>query len=520
MTFDELNQPIREFVQKIREVRSEYVNRLTLELGRAPTDDDLDEYVFEDGSPQQEGFWKLQRTLVDDLAGRIRPFGSDVSWLRYQDCSDVEDLLTDEFHATFLRGSNDPPEVEPRATEILHAVEDLLHEPERRDWIACIPCERLFSSFPAFTDFGPFALVNSRHKNCQQDRFAELSAILRSNLGVTFHPPHETSRSLLVARDSLEKDKLTRLWESPVLVFHVGKGDVHHGTHEVRKRLNQWLPLLRVCQVAYEELEDFGSTSEDDYSLGELADGFHEHRIRQNWNVQFVQLPNRGIIIDKNSGTVLTTHDLFPFKYNYRASVEKSPNWVSGRPVDLTFELQCADEYDPDRFLGIWRELVDPLIQARGHQGFQQGKLGQAIDRAVRLIAGHVHDVVEELAVSAVIATETLLVSPFGAGGDIKERFALYIAALLETEPENRITRYGMARKLYGRRCDLVHNSNRGSIDSLAEDRRLATECFTKCLQRVVTWALSQIDAKKGVGEKEFSKFLIAEVFNRPGGTD
>jgi hypothetical protein len=54
------------------------------------------------------------------------------------------------------------PSEDELAVEFVNTITNTLKMLATVEWIACVPMERPFRTFPEFTDFGPFAVVNAR----------------------------------------------------------------------------------------------------------------------------------------------------------------------------------------------------------------------------------------------------------------------------------------------------------------------------------------------------------------------
>ncbi len=349
------------------------------------------------------------------------------------------------------------------------------------DWIACVPLERAFQKFPPYTDFGLFSIVNARSMSpaTEEDLLATFRSILADHCSVNFMPDSEVQESYVRLGSHFYVKSRFYVPGRPLLVVPIGRGEASTNAELLRQRIHAIAPLLQLCQVVLESNQGTDTSASGPYSrrpdgTGLLEDGF-------------TRIPHVCLAINKRTGQA---------------------DWWN---TSLTqYETPVGDGYDPDAFVDTWQKTVGPLIEAN-EAGFG-GKLRQAIDSAIALVARCRHAEFGDATLHAVIATETIL-NPFGTSGDIAERFALLAAALTQSDPTGRQERYTLAKALYKERCHAVHRSRmHGSVENASH---AAVEVFTECLGAILRWAIRCTKEGKRIDQDAFEELYVDSIFNR-----
>lgn len=361
---------------------------------------------------------------------------------------------------------------------------DSLDDLQAIDWIACIPLERAFQRFPEHTDFKDFSIINARATAPHDDEtlLSEFRRILTSKLGVTFMPSMEVHNPYARIADHFYQKSGWYIPGRPQLVISIGKGESSANEQHLRSKLRAFAPLLQLCQVYLDQqaapLENcvVGPHSVQADGKTPMSDGL-------------LRVPPCSVAINRRSG--------------------QADWWATFLPQ---YESRQGRGYDPDAFRSVWNRFASPILALRD-KGFS-GKLDLAIDNAIRMVARCRHFEFGDLAVNAVIATETVL-NPFNAGGDISERFAILVASLTESTSEGRRAKYQLAKSLYRRRCHAVHRSkfNGDEIDAEKQARSDALELFVGCLLAVVQWADHRVETREPINGDAFHSMYLDSVF-------
>jgi hypothetical protein len=308
---------------------------------------------------------------------------------------------------------NDIPE-EKASLDFAAALQNALEDLAAKDWIACVPIERAFDGFPPFTDFGPFALVNAGTTNSEgpDALLRAFQGILTAHMGVTFMESTEVYESYLHLADHFYKKSGGYIPGRPQLVIATGRGECRGNQQLLQDRLRQFLPLLQICQIAYDieqhSLFTHGSTRMPD-GVARMPDGL-------------IEIPGVAVAINRRTG--------------------QADWWLSRKDV---FETKRGSVYECEKFMGLWSDIAVPILNARD-TGLS-GAVRDSIDNALDLAATCRHSEMGNLALNSVIATETVL-NPFGVIGEVTERFALMAAALTESSSTARRETYRMAKRL------------------------------------------------------------------------
>lgn len=379
---------------------------------------------------------------------------------------------------------NDIPE-EKASLDFAAALQNSLEDLAAREWIASVPLERAFEEFPAFTDFGPFAIVNAGRSNpdCPDALLRAFQEILTAHMGVTFMDSVEVQESYLYLADHFCKKSGYYIPGRPQLVIATGRGECRGNQQLLQDRLRQILPLLQICQVAYELQHRLsfthGGTRMPD-GVTRMPDGL-------------IEIPGVAVAINRRTGQA---------------------DWWLGRQD--VFETKRGSAYECEEFKGLWCDIAAPVLKAR--DAGLSGAVRDAVDRALGLVATCRHSEMGNVALNSVIATETVL-NPFGVIGEVTERFALMAAALTERSPLARRETYRTAKRLYQRRSHAVHRSRlhegEGSTDlrTIGQD---AFRLFLKSLKAVVQWAHGKLSSGEPCNQEAYYEFYLESIFPTP----
>lgn len=350
------------------------------------------------------------------------------------------------------------------------------------DWIACVPIERTFCRFPEFTDFGSFCVVNpgSLSPQSDSDLLQAFRQILADKLGVNFMPEREVPDSYLRLSDHYYNKSGNYIPGRAQLVLRVGRGERFSNERILVSRLSKLLDLLALCQIAYAssgsllELRVIGPESV-------MPDG---SRMASG----LIEIPPVAVAVNVRTGQA---------------------DWWGTRTS--AYETETGQGYDPSRFMTLWNEIAVPVAKLRT-LGLS-GKVREAIDSAVQVVAKCRHSETGNLMVYSTIATETIL-NPFNMLGDITERFALFSAALTENSAAKRREVYKLAKRLYQQRCHAVHRSRfDGDSDDAKEDSKIAFELFLRCLKVIGEWATDRLSQNEPCNQSAFGELYLNSVF-------
>jgi hypothetical protein len=360
-------------------------------------------------------------------------------------------------------------------------IHDLLDDLASADWIACVPMERVFSHFPVFTSFGPFALINARATSPESvpELLHGFQQMLSEHLDVNFMPLAELQDSYLRLSDHYYQKSGYYIPGRPQMVLKVGRGERSSNERILASQLTSVLDLLDLCQIAYEASASLFETR----LIGPhstMPDG-------TTMLPGFVAVPGVAVAINVRTGEA---------------------DWWSARTS--IFETEQGKGYDPGRFMDIWNDIAVPVASVR-NMGLS-GKVREAIDSALQLVARCRHSEMGSLPLHAVIATETIL-NPFNMTSDIAERFALFSAALTETSAEKRRETYRIAKQLYQQRCHAVHRSRFKEKDNAADDGKEAFKLFLKCLKAIIGWASDRLSKNEQCNQSAFAELYLNAVF-------
>ena len=153
---------------------------------------------------------------------------------------------------------------------VLECLDDLA----AAEWIACVPVEHVFSSFPEFSDFGDFFLVNPKTKLAQStDELLErFRSILASRLGVTFLASSEITTSYIGLCEHYYNKSGKYIPGRPQLVVRVGRGETATNQRLLKDILVTHSAMLSLSQIAY-ELDGGWSTKIVSAEHAKLPDG-------------------------------------------------------------------------------------------------------------------------------------------------------------------------------------------------------------------------------------------------------
>ena len=372
------------------------------------------------------------------------------------------------------------------ATETEHFVKRVqahLAALERVDWIASLPLEHLFCTFPTFTDFGDFLLINPNDGASGLDELLRrFRGILTEKLNVNFVPPTDPStESYLHLGDHYFNKSGGYIPGRPQMVVKVGRGDRFVNKLILSGIASYSLALLSVCQIEYELSGSILETRIISPEHDRLPTG-------ERMQSGMIEIPSVAVAINVNSGQA---------------------DWW-GTEVKI-YETEHGIGYNPDKFMVIWSEIALPLFRLRG--AGLSGKLRVALDNAIRFVARCRHDAMGDLTLHSVIATETIL-NPFNARGDAVERFAIFAAALTGHTLQERLETYNRARHLYNLRNSVVHQSALHGGKAAKDSPKQAFGLFLACLKAIVAWAGNNLEHGKQCDEEAFKGFFTRKVLS------
>jgi hypothetical protein len=136
--------------------------------------------------------------------------------------------------------------------------------------------------------------------------------------------------------------------------------------------------------------------------------------------------------------------------------------------------------------------------------------VGDAVRKAIRLVAKCRHHATGDLTLNSVIATETIL-NPFKKMGT-SEGFGMIAATLTGTSVENRIEIYKTARGLYHLRNLAVHQSHYDDDKTARDSHRRAFGLFRGCLKAILQWVKASTDQGKTCDKEAFDDFYVRTI--------
>lgn len=428
---------------------------------------DADEEAFYNDPNTERAYRTLWKTLE-------RSVPKDVAWGRdvYECCM---------AHAEWIREKH--PEKSAAIKTFTEAIESLLKTIIAIDWIAFVPMERVFRSFPEFSDYNAFSIVNPAsipHKTTE-DLLHSFRTIIETNLDVKFDDSPEAyyGNSFNRLGDHFYRKSGAYIPGRPMLVIKTGRGEESKNSQILSTRLHEIVPLIKICQI------------DIDLNTGILDRiiGAHSTLPDGQWmNAGLIAVPSVAVAINKNNGNC---------------------TWWGTR-LSL-FESQVGVGYGHDRFKKTWDELAAPILALRNENIPQ--KLRSSLDNAIRMVAQCRHSDMGDLTLNCVIATETIL-NPFNPAGDISERFSLMISSLTETEADKRRDKYRTAKDMYRYRCGAVHRSEFRNANRRDDEHRKAFAIFCSVLKAVATWAAELIAKDEKPDQAAFDKFYIETVIH------
>jgi len=262
------------------------------------------------------------------------------------------------------------------------------------------------------------------------------------------------------------------------MVMKVGVGDEFVNKRMLSEQVRYQVALLSICQIAYELEAGIMHTNIIDLGQCRLPTG--------EWMQDgVIEVPNVAVAILAGTGY---------------ANLWEIPQEV--------YETQYGTGYKPDDFIAIWKDTAAPLLAIRHALS---GDMGDAIRNSISLVAKCRHNVMGDLVLNSVIATETLL-NPFNKMGT-SEGFAVFAAKLTGTDLEERLTTYQKAKRLYNLRNLAVHQS-RISDERTKENGKVAFALFISCFKAIVKWVCTISDSGGQCGEAEFKHFYLRTILS------
>ncbi len=213
-----------------------------------------------------------------------------------------------------------------------------LHALQGHDWIASLPLERLFGSFPKFTDFGSFYLINPSGGKAVTPANAErvitrFRNVLTKELGILFVPTDDVnSESYLNLAGHFFRKTDSYIPSRAQMVMRVGKGDEVVNKAILSQRVCVQLSLLALCQIAYELDAGF----------------FHTNLISPSE----ARLPNQDWIQD---GLI----EVPGFAVAIIAATGKSALWTTPQ---IAYDTKFGVNYEPKKIVKLWKEIAVPFV--------------------------------------------------------------------------------------------------------------------------------------------------------------
>jgi hypothetical protein len=354
------------------------------------------------------------------------------------------------------------------------------------DWIASLPLEHVFSSFPPFTDFGGFHLVNPAGPEGSGDLdelLGRFRTILTDKLGVAFPEPKDFHNdSYLRLGDHFFKNKSDGYIPGrPQMVIRVGRGDEFVNKQLLPGLARQQLSLLALCQIAY-ELDDGFQSKIISPAQCRLPNGEH-------MQAGVIEIPQVAVAIETKTG--------------------ESAIWGARLGA---YETQHGLGYEPEKFMAVWNDLAKPVLDL---EASLSGDVGDAVRNAIKFVGKCRHPEMGDLTLNSVIATETIL-NPFKKMGT-SEGFGMFAGALAGASVETRIETYRMARGLYHLRNQVVHQSRHEDDKAAMESHRRAFGLFRTCLKGILQWVKATTEQGRKCDKEAFDDFYLRTILG--GGT-
>lgn len=474
-----------------------------------------------------------KQALLREIGSRT---GDDPLWVEE---SKLSDLYWDLFDGAEPKRTKD--EILQLGREVGIQILDWMENLGAIDWIAFVPMERRFDGFPAYTDFGPFQIVNAGADCRDLDEILnKFAVLLATKCCVSFHPTSEVSEAPYGDNAKALAEKTN--WYIPgraLLALRLQRGERAPNAAVLRRLLKSYLPLIRLCQIACEPMQE---TLPEESSLQNLMPD-RSSRMPAG----FTQVPPIALAMNRLTGGHACLMQLEEWRERSERYAKKwsersgrdIPEWresyeisqmvteaffLKAEPANLslqTFDTDYGEWYHYETFLKSWNDIAQPVVSLRKarlsekRQGKALNRFRETIDGAIELVARCRYEP-SILLHSSVIATETLL-NPFSDTSNLSERFALFVASLTQTDPKRRREKYYVARDLYKLRSEAVHSSGRTRRKQSGElSSKDAFEVFVDCLKSLVKWVQGRVDRNETLDENAFKDFYLETLFSDP----
>lgn len=369
--------------------------------------------------------------------------------------------------------------------DFLNALQNLIDDLSVVEWLACVPLGREFRGFSKFTDLGPIAVVYvpDDEKKDQTILLAEFREVLTAHCGVHFMDSAEVKDSYLRLGGHYYERSQCYIPGRPQMIVKVGRGESRSNERMLGDRLRQLFPLFQFCQVVEAPPILAGARF--------IAPSYWPDRKSSMMTQGLIEIPDGAVAVNRRTG--------------------QCDWWQNVRPFSV-YETWDGNEHDAARFQLAWHEHVEPILKL--HDDGLSGRVREAIDNAVRLVAACRYPQFVEPLLNCVIATETIL-NPFNTLEQLSERFALFSAALCASNPIAKRTAYRQSKKLYRLRCHAVHRSHMDDQEDMKSLRQEALGLFLTCLRSIVKWADETLGAGGSCDQKAFDDFYLRSIFSQ-----
>lgn len=440
-----------------------------------------DQYALYDHRAVRKAYTALWSAVQHHLAPHepsVR-WHQDVSWL-------VPQFVDRAFSATVaekddvIRGFTD--EVRRRLNEIAGS-----------EWLALLPLERRFAGFADYVplDGTGLGIMNPMAGKCGDEDLCDRAMdILRREKGVTFVEAPVLENALRRKCGAILHESCGMIPAYPQLVVPIGKLGINDAWSAVAGAASRYLPLVGCAVLLYDYCvagegalclppEDDKAAPMANRPVGELARPLYPYGL----------------------GLQVRTGDARLF------AVTESDWERLGRGIDSR-EWHVGDQITQSDFLTYWRASAGLLLRLRQSHETIALKIAQTIERALRLVGkckyARVHQL-NDVVLTSVIATETLL-NPFDVrGGGGREWFALFSSALASRREGQRGKWYKLAVEMYGYRNYAAHQAcsvDEGRATTFGAQQ--AVRLLHLCLMSIHEWIGTRLTEGKPVDRSAF----------------
>lgn len=448
----------------------------------------------------------------------------------WRDGSDLKSMMISvgvTYHEARLEGKQ--PSNLDIAKELHHQIGLFISDIRDRSWIACLPLERCFETFPEFVDFGEFHVLNpcAGAPGAHRDVCADFQRLLAEHSEVNFMPALEVNGSYLDAAKDIFHRTHGYIPGRPQLVVKLGPAFWRSVPQTFREKMLLYIPLLRLCQVAYH----FECTNQEWFATqeGRLPGGRGEMPSRT------MEMPTDFLLVDQHNGSVLSPQLLVDKDQHHLGDRPGMPDTTFdgshqddnarlviamdggdyverhrlSRPQEVIgrrFETAYGSGYDVTKFREIWARYAEPFLRLKKLTGNFEiskvsresgGKQWEQLYRAACVTGNSLHDLSGTLTLMAVSATEMLL-NPKDNREDLKRRFSDRLPLFFDMERDE-------AERLYNYRCVYVHNSD--AYSDMYKFRSRAVRAFLAVFHAVTTWAEERMRSAELCGPAAFNEY-------------